>query len=497
MLGVGLQTRQRVVLNLCGPKMTNSAFTQKEKSPTTETELIMGSSSLPPVMDTPKEKSRLPFVAALIETFGFSPGLASIVALGFMAIGLLAAYWIVRSAPPSRLVLTSGPEGSSFQRWADAYKKALAAHDITLEVRPSGGSLDNLQRLQSPDSAIDIGFVPGGLKTEGDLKHLVSLGSIAYQPLWVFYRSPTPISRLSELAGKRIAIGAVGSGTHALARTLLQANGITGAPSTFVDLDSSAAATGLLEGKLDAVFLMGDSASIQTLRSLVRSPDVQLFNFTQADAYIRRYSYLSRMNLPAGSIDLGKNLPAQNVVLIGPTVELVAREGLNSALSDLLLEVAKEVHGNSSLMQKRGEFPAPLEHEIPLSEDAVRYYKSGKTFFYRTIHNFWLASLLNRILVAVVPLGLVLIPAIRLLPIGYRFRIQLRFFRCYRPLLRLERDSFGPLTRERIQELLKRLDEIETSVDHLKVPASFASQFYELRTHLAFVRQRLTTATLV
>jgi hypothetical protein len=199
------------------------------------------------------------------------------------------------------------------------------------------------------------------------------------------------------------------------------------------------------------------------------------------------------MSLPQGSIDLGKNLPAQDVELVGPTVELVAREDLNSALSDLLLEVAKEVHGNAGLLQKRGEFPAALEHEIPLSEDAQRYYKSGKGLLYRTVRSFWVASLINRSLVAVLPLILVLIPAIRFLPVAFRMSIQLRFYRCYRPLLRVERETHGPLTPERVRELSQRLDEIEASVNRLKVPASFADRFYWLRSHLDFVRHRLRT----
>jgi len=216
--------------------------------------------------------------------------------------------------------------------------------------------------------------------------------------------------------------------------------------------------------------------------------------FAQADAYVRRYAYLDRMELPEGSIDLGKNLPAQDIVLIGPTVELVARKGLHPALSDLLLEAARQVHGKAGLLQKRGEFPAPLEHEFTISSDALRYYKSGKGFVYSSVESFWLASLLNRILVVFVPTLLVLIPAVRLLPILYKWRIRLQIYRRYRPLLRLERDAAGPLTRDKVQELLQRLDKIEEAVNRLKVPASFGDQFYGLRCHIAFVRDRLKMA---
>jgi TRAP-type uncharacterized transport system substrate-binding protein len=439
-------------------------------------------------------KKRYPVVTALIETFGFSPALATVVAVFLAGITLLAVVWVVRSAPPRTLVLTSGPAGSSFERWAEAYKKALAVHGVTLEVLPSAGSLDNFQRLKAPGSTVDIGFLSGGLNEGADLHGIESLGSIAYQPLWVFYRSETPITRLSELAGKRLAVGGKGSGTRALALALLAANGVTAPPATFLERDSEVAANGLLDGRLDAVFLMGDSASLQTLRALVRSTDVRLFNFVQADAYVRRFAFLNQIVLPEGSIDLGKNLPGQDITLVGPTVELVARTGLNSALTDLLLEVAQEVHGKANLLQKRGEFPAPQEHEIALSTDALRFYKSGKGFLYGAISSFWLANLLNRLLVVIVPVALVLIPAIRFFPLAYKWSVQLQIYRCYRPLLRLERDAAGPLTGERVAELMQRLDEIETTVDALKVPASFADQFYVLRGHVVFVRERLRAA---
>ena len=449
-------------------------------------------------MDTPKAKKRLPLVATLIETFGFSPALASAVALFLGFLCLLAVVWVVKSAPPRKLVMTTGPEGSSFQRWAVSYQKALAKHGVTLEIRPSGGSLDNLKRLQSPTGGVDIGFVAGGIAKDQNVDGLMSLGSVAYQPLWVFYRSPTPtMDRLAQLAGLRIAVGAQGSGTRSLATLLLAANGIKGEPTTFLDFDSTTAADALMQGEIDAVFLMGDSAALTTLRMLEHAPGVQMLNCTQADTYVRRNAFLNKITLPQGSLDLAQNLPAQDFVLIGPTVEFVAREGLHSALSDLLLDVAKEVHGKGNLLQKRGEFPAPLEHEFPLSEDAQRYYKSGKGLLYRAIGSFWVASLINRLLVAVVPLMLVIIPAIRLLPVAYRISIQLRLYRCYRPLLRLERESFQPLTAERLQELLAQLDEIEQSVNRVKVPASFGDRFYWLRSHLNYVRERLRNAVVV
>ena len=443
---------------------------------------------------SPSPSRRPALVTALIETFGFSPALASAVVLFLGALLLAAVVWVVRSAPPRTLVMIGGPEGSTFHRWALAYQRSLAKHGVELEIRPSAGSLDNLDRLQSGRPRIDVGFVAGGLPDDANFSRLHSLGSVAYQPLLVFTRGTAPVARLSDLAGRRLAIGAPGSATRLLSTRLLQANGITGTPTTFVDLDADAAAAALLEGRLDAVFLMGDSASLQTIRTLARTDGIQWFSFRQADAYVRRFAYLNPIRLPEGAVDLGRNLPSTDILLVGPTVELVARRDLNPALSDLVLEAAQEVHGKAGLLQKRGEFPAPLEHEFPLSDDAVRYYKSGKGWMYKAIGSFWIANLVNRVLVVVVPLLLILIPVLRLLPVVYQLSVKLRIYRCYRPLLRLERDAAGTLTPERARELLGRLAEVDAIVERLRVPASFADQFYELRVHLAFVRQRLEAA---
>jgi TRAP-type uncharacterized transport system substrate-binding protein len=165
--------------------------------------------------------SRLPFVSSLTETFGFSPGLASIVAVGIMILCALAVVWVIRSAPPRHLTMAAGPQGSSFYRWAEAYQKELAERGITLEIIATAGSRDNLKQLAAGDGKVDVGFVTGGIDKNEKLGGVRSLGSVGYQPLWVFYRGQTNYTRLSEMAGLRIGIGAPGSATRELATTLL------------------------------------------------------------------------------------------------------------------------------------------------------------------------------------------------------------------------------------------------------------------------------------
>jgi hypothetical protein len=235
---------------------------------------------------------------------------------------------------------------------------------------------------------------------------------------------------------------------------------------------------------------MGDSAPIDVIRGLMRDPRLRLFSFIQADAYTRKFTYLNKMTLPRGGIDLGKNLPARDVQLVGPTVELVAREDLDPALTELLLEAAAEVHGGSGMFKKRGEFPSPEAPDFVLSPAAAHFYKSGKSLFYRLLP-FGIARFVDRALISFVPLLVLLIPGLKLIPAALRWRINLLFYRWYRLLLRAERDLLENLSAERRETILDQLDEIEGEVNRMKVPAPYATQFYELRGHINFVRAQL------
>jgi NMT1-like family len=407
-------------------------------------------------------------------------------------IGIWVAIRFVRPAPPSSITITSGPDNSIFRNTAEKYRSILARNGITLRILPSNGSLENLQRLNDPSLHVDVGFVQGGMATDIKVEGLVSLGSLFYEPLAVFYRSAKRIDRLSQFSGKRLAIGAEGSGTRALAAAVLKDNGIeAGGRTALLDLSGEDAGRALREHKIDVAFLTGDSAAPPLMRKLLQTPGIRVFNFVQAEAYTRRFRYLSRLELPMGSLDLGKNAPDRTLYLIAPTVELIARENLHPAISDLLIEAAREVHGGGTLLQRAGEFPAPLEHEFRISDDAARYYKSGKRFLYRSLP-FWLASLADRALVVLVPIVILLLPGLRLVPTLYHWRVKARIYRWYGGLIRLEREAFRNSSPEGPEQMLKQLDEIDKGVNKMKVPVAFADQFYVLRQHIRFVRDRLT-----
>lgn len=407
-----------------------------------------------------------------------------------------AVFWFFHSAPPMRITITTGPEGSSAYTSAKKYADILARSKVAVKILPSEGSIQNLQRLSDPASLVDLGLVQGGLANEAQTSKLVSLGDVNHQPLLIFYRSPQPLRLLSQFAGKRLAVGPEGSGTRILALALLADNGIKPGGSTILDeIDARDAGKALLAGKIDAAFLMGDSAPTDLIRELLHDQHVRLYSFVQANAYVRRFNYLNKMVLPEGGIDFGKDIPPSEVDLVGPTVEIVARPEFDPALTDLFLEAAKEVHGGGGLFKHQGDFPSPTQHEFRISSAAAHFYTSGKSFFYRFLP-FWIASMVDRVLVTLVPLLIILIPGVRAIPAALRWRINLVIYRWYRLLLKVERDVVTlDLKKTQKDVLLTQLDRIEKEVNSTKVPVAFATQFYELRGHINFVRAQLSKET--
>jgi TRAP-type uncharacterized transport system substrate-binding protein len=439
-----------------------------------------------------KETTHLHRLAApMMEIFGISREVAITVVIFAGVLIALAVFWFFHSAPPDTITITSGAPGSAFESNAEKYRALLALKHIKLKILPSQGSLENLKRLNDPKVHVDVGFIQGGITNPPGENKLVSLGSINYEPLLVFYRSVEPIALLSGFAGKRVAIGSAGSGTRGLALDLFALNGITpDGDIKFSDLDAGLAANALLQGKVDAIFLTGDTTSGEVMRKLQKTADIRLFDFTQADGYTRRITYLNKLVLPQGSIDFGKNIPAHDINLVGPTVELIARPNLHPALSDMLIEAAQETNGAAGLFKRRGEFPAPIPHDFPISSDASRYYKSGKSFLYRSLP-YWLASVVNRIVVVFVPLIVILIPGVKAIPAAYKWRMQMRINRWYRELLALERSLPVEQTASKRQKLMTQLSRIEQEVNKMKVPTSFAGQFYDLRGNIIFVQNQV------
>ncbi|WP_375765709.1 ABC transporter substrate-binding protein [Archangium gephyra] len=405
-----------------------------------------------------------------------------------IGIAFAVTFYFIKPAPPRTLVLATAQDEGGFRYFARKYQESLARHGVKVEIRQTKGSLSSVELLGANQAEADVAFVQSGAATGEKAAGIVSLGSLSYVPLWVFYRGE-PIDDVIALKGKRIAVGAAESGTRALALTLLSVNGVEKAPTELLPLERDAAIEQLKKGQLDAVFLVSP-AEAPAIQKLAAEPGVRLLSFARAEAYVRRYPYLSKLVLPRGVFNLAADIPDRDVVLLAPTANLVARDTLHPALAYLLMRTASEIHGSAGLLDRSGEFPAPLETGFPLSSEARRYYDAGIPLLQRYLP-FWAANLVDRLWVMLVPIIAVVVPLGRAVPALYLWRVRSRIFRWYARLkeieLQLEENPGQPM----LEDMLKRLEEAERAVNRIPVPLAYAENVYYFREHVDVVRRRL------
>lgn len=412
-----------------------------------------------------------------------------------LAAALIAlAYWMLDPNPPRRVVLATGVAQGAYAEFGQRYADKLKRHGITVELRHTQGAAENLALLRDGAAGVDIAFVQGGAgeAPDGDTA-LQSLGSMFYEPVWLFYRSdsaqrltkkPT-LDSLAQLDGWRVNIGAMGSGVPHLAKQLLDANRIDTAAITLSQQSITPAVVELLEGRLDALVL-ASAPEAAMVQMLLQTPGIALFDFAQAEAYTRRLGFLSAVMLPRGVVDLAADKPAADVRMVAPTATLVVREGLHPALTQLFVQAAREVHGESGWFQRKGEFPNSRDGERSLAPEAERFYRNGVPWLQRYLP-FWQANLIDRMWLVMLSIVAVLLPLSRVVPPLIELRIRSRVFRWYGQLREIEAATGS----RPAQELLSSLDAIEAKVNTVQLPLSYADELYALKSHIQFVRRRL------
>lgn len=425
--------------------------------------------------------------------------------MALVVILLAGAYYLLKPAPPKHVVLATGSDQGAYAAFGKRYAEELKRYGIEVELRATPGSRENLRLLRDPKENVQIAFVQGGssesqsTQQENDAQlPLISLGSMFYEPVWIFYREETAkkinregvIKDLSQLRGLRVNVGARGSGIPGIMGRLLRANLMERDDIRRSSLDLTPAVVALLGGELDAVAMVSAPES-PLVQMLLQTPGIRLYEFTQAEAYARRYRFINPVTLPRGVVDLSRDVPPRDIGLVAATCSLVAREDLHPALIQLFVQAAGRIHGGGGWISRAGQFPSALNSEFPLASDAERYYRTGPPLLQRYLP-FWLANLIDRMWVALFSIAVILIPLARLVPPLYQFRIRRRIFRWYRDLRQIEEDMGG--RNADAPKLLERLETLDSKVERIAVPLAYTDQLYALRSHIVLVRERLRAA---
>lgn len=407
-------------------------------------------------------------------------------AIALAIVGFWVAYQFVSPPPPKTIVITTGAETGTYFQIARQYRAELAKEDIELKVISSSGSGENINRLVNKEA--DLAFIQGGTGKEQEA--LSSLGSLYYEPLWIFLANKVNADKLSDLSGLRIAVGSEGSGTQILATQLLERNQISTKTAQLLAISSVDAAEALVGSQIDVAIMVGSSDS-ETIQKLLRNDQIKLLDLGRADAYTRLFPYLSKITLEEGIIDLNHNFPPLSVTLLAPTANLVVQEDFNPALTILLLRAAKQIHSKPSLFAAADAFPSSQFTAYPVSDVAKRFHTVGPPFLMRYLP-FWPAVFIDRMIVMLVPLLALLLPLGKIMPPLYRWRIRSKIYRWYKELQRVDDQAHGKqISTTLLDELNQELTEIENEVNKVKTPLSYADQVYNLLLHIDLVRKKL------
>ena len=406
-----------------------------------------------------------------------------------IAILIGAGVFVFKSLPPRTIVMATGAEGGANYELGARYREILAKEGVELQLQPTSGSLENLRRLRDPNSRVSVGFIQGGTTTRKESPELESLGTIFYEPLWLFRRVEVG-EGAQGLRGRRVSIGPEGSGGRALALQILSRTRLDSIIGELSGFTPQVAAEKLIAGEIDAAFIVTGWES-PVVQSLLNSKGIEADSSLHADALVAIYPFLHKLVLPAGVVDLSTNRPPTDVVLLAPKASLAVRADLNSALQYLLLDAAVQIHSQPGIFQKPGQFPAAEAIDLPLSGEAHRFYKSGRPFLQGYLP-FWIATLVEKILVVLIPLAALVYPVFKLLPQMYDWMMQLKIRRLYDEIRSIESEMEAQGPEFDANALNAKLDQIDQRANHLQLPTVYASSLYTLRSHIDLVRTRLS-----
>lgn len=416
--------------------------------------------------------------------------------LAILFLGLIGVWWYSDPPPPRHVVMATGSPGGSYEVLGKKYAAFFAKKGITLELLPTKGAQENIARLADRKDPVQASFVQAGLSNSHEVSGVQSLGAIAYDPIWFFYRGPAVKghdfqamrARFKYFLDQKISIGVKGSGTYEQAIHILEINGFEKG-ANFAYLPGAQAVAALKKGELEGAFIV-DAYEAANVQALISDPNLHLAAFPRGEAYARLLPYLHILEVPAGSFNLQRNFPAENINLMATTTDLLIDDRMHPALQFLFLEAAREINGRANFFAQRGEFPTFKNTGFPESPVALHYEKNGSPLL-MTYLPFWLAELINRLVFVLLPFCAIAYPVLLTLP-GYRNkRLRRKIDRLYGTLRAYEQElteNFQPNVKD---EYLKKLDLLEYEALQLKVPKSMSGDYYTLRTSIDYVRNCL------
>lgn len=411
------------------------------------------------------------------------------------ALGVI--FYVLRPFPPRLIKMAGGVPDSGYTRLIRHAEKYFAANGVTLSEVYTQGSVENLQLISDPHSGVDAALLQGGVVHDTDVNFgIESLGSVAYEPVWVFVRKslPDPPKSIADLAKLRVALGPAGGATRSLVANLMALNDIDiGMLPNFQSAFYDQSIEDLKAGRIDAVIHVAVVFD-DYVQAMLNNPDLQLMDITDAVAYEKKLSYLDALVLPAHAINIARQIPGQDINLLATTTNLVVKKDLHPDIQYLLLIAAREDQRatKSLFFAKRGEFPAFVDPNIPESHVAKRFYGYGPSAAMSYLP-FWLAGLLDRVWLLLLSLLALMFPLSRLNLHLRTLRFHIKHRRLYEELLDIERrvSECAPLSAAQSLSFLAELEVINRNAISDHVPVGMEEAHFLLLNAIFLLKKKV------
>ena len=277
---------------------------------------------------------------------------------------------------------TGGDQGTYYGFGSIMAQKVGEATSTQVTAITSGGSAANIQAMQKGDA--QLGFVQSdvmayaynGTRTfekDGAVTNFSTVAAVYMEQVQIVTLDPE-IKSVGDLKGKRVSIGASGSGVYYNAIDVLGAYDLTenDIQATYEDFGTSA--DSLKDGKIDAAFVVA-GAPTTAITSLATTKDVYLVSLDDEhiDKLLETSPYYSKNVISAKTYDMDADATTVAVV-----ATVIARDDVSDAdVYNFLFGVYENIEGLKQAHQKGEE----LDLEFAASNTAVPYHPGAAAYF--------------------------------------------------------------------------------------------------------------------
>ena len=408
--------------------------------------------------------------------------------------GLITLFYLLGHISTKEIILVADQKASSWYQIAENARKYVEAKGFKYSIRTSNGTVENAMLLKDSNSGVNVAFlIPGALNSELN-KSFYSLGSFDYEPIWIFYRKGLgQLSSLRDLAKYRVGVGPILSGRYVVTEKIFSLNKVeirnnpNFIPNTLVkqleDFDS---------GKLDVLIFIGQAYD-PNVRKLANNPILELYDFSEADAYTKNIPFLQKVVVPAGSFDIAERIPNKTTSLIAITTNLAVRKDADPNVQLAILMAIKEAERGTEkiFFAKRNEFPSYIDPLIEISPVAQRFYDYGPPFLLNYFP-FWAATLIDRFSVFLLAILAILFPIRELA--GNLMKIRLAIYENdhYAELIAINRQvTSSDLSIEALENILERLKHINEKRANQTIKAGKEARYFSFAETIGNLQSKI------